>query len=101
VEELHAVTARLRAQRGEEPAGLVAQLGLRPASGGSRVGIELVDGDLCRIQRDQVVVAGQREICALRDDGRRLIRVRPVADRVAEAPELVDALVLDRVEYGR
>jgi len=46
------------------------------------------------------MVAGQREICALRDHGRRLVRIRPVADRVAEAPELVDALVRDRVEDG-
>jgi hypothetical protein len=46
------------------------------------------------------MVADERQIGAAGDGRGRLVRVGPVADRVAEAPELVDPLALDRLEDG-
>jgi hypothetical protein len=100
VEEVDAASVRLRGQRGEERARGLVERGLRPARGGRGVRIELGDRDLVRPERDAVVVADEREVGASGDERRRLVGVGPVADRVAEAPELVDVLVVDRRQNG-
>jgi hypothetical protein len=46
------------------------------------------------------VVADERDVGALRDGRSRLVRARPVPDRVAEAPDLVYAVTIDRGEYS-
>ena len=64
--------------------------------GDAGVAVELVEVD--RPAHGEVVVAREADVGPLRDGGAALVRPRPVADEVAEAPELVRRLLVDRRE---
>jgi len=97
VEELGAVLARLRIQRGQERARSGVQLLARPARGGRRVAVEFLDAELP--EDDEVVVPDETQMGALRHDLAAAVRCRPVTDDVAEAPDGVRRGVVDRREH--
>src|SRR5262249_34699635 len=94
VVELRARARRRRLERAQERERLRLDHLARPARGGGGVAVELVDGE--RAGDGEVVVAGEAERGALGDDRAAAIRARPVAHRVAETPDLVDALCVHR-----
>ena len=98
VEELGALGLRLGREALEEGAVLVQQHRPRPASGRSRVGAELVQVE--PPEDAQVVVADEAERARSRMSVDHLVRARPVADEVAQAPELVRRVGVDRLEDG-
>ncbi len=68
----------------------------RPARRDGGLAAELLEVD--RSPDGEIVVAGEADVGPLRDQCAALVRPRPVADEVAEAPELVRRLRLDRRE---
>ena len=70
----------------------------RPGGGDRGVHRELLDVELA--EHDEIVVADQAQVGGLAGERHALVGLRPVADKVAEAPELVDALRLDVGEHG-
>ena len=56
--------------------------------------------DVERAQHREVVVADQRDRAALADQGGAGVGLDPVAEHVAEAPDLLDPGLLDRLEHG-
>ena len=98
MEELGAIDLRLRLEALEEGAVLVEQDGPRPPHDRSRVRAELLQVE--PPEDAQVVVADEAQVRALADDGGHLVRARPVADEVAQAPELVRRVGVDRLEDG-
>jgi hypothetical protein len=86
--------------RGLEPVEELLRLGRehlpRPPRRDRRLAAELLEVD--RPAHGEVVVAGETDIRPLRDRRAALVRPRPVADEVAEAPELVRRLRVDRRE---
>ena len=98
VEERDALPVRRGAKREQELAGLVGQLLPRPAGGRGGVRVELRLRDAGGADGDEVVVADEPDVRPSLDRGRGVVGARPVADRVAEAPEFVDAVGLDGAE---
>jgi hypothetical protein len=98
VEELGAIDLRLRLEALEEGAVLVEQHRARPPHDRSRVRAELLQVEPS--EDAQVVVADEAQLRALADDVGHFVRARPVADEVAEAPELVRRVGVDRLEDG-
>jgi len=96
VVESDSVRLPLRLEPVEERLRLGLQHAARPASGDRRLAAEL--GEVDRAAHGEVVVAGEADIGPLGDRGAALVRVRPVADEVAEAPELVRGVRVDRCE---
>ena len=70
----------------------------RPACGHAGIGGELRDVE--HAGDDEVVVAAQADGGALAHERQALARLAAVADDVAEAPELVDALLAGVLEHG-
>jgi len=98
VEERHAGAHGVRPERLEEGARLVVELAGRPAGAHRRVGGEELEVEPA--EHAEVVVSDQADVGALGDDARALVRSRPVPYEVPEAPELVGALAVDRLEDG-
>ena len=98
VEELGAIGLRLRLETLEEGAVLVEQHCLRPPHDRSRVRAELLQVELP--EDAEVVVADEARLRPLADDVDHLVRARPVADEVTQAPELVRRVGVDRLEDG-
>src|SRR5262249_28520594 len=97
VEELRALALAGWLERGEEVAQPVVELVRGPACAPRRVGWER--GGIRAADRGEVVVSEQADVGAV---ARRLdapVRLRAVADDVAEAPDLVGALALDVCEH--
>ena len=63
-----------------------------------RVGRELVEVE--PPEDAEVVVADEADRGTLANDGDHLVRARPVADEVAQAPQLVRRVGVDRLEDG-
>ena len=90
-----AVRGSLRLRAGREAPSTAASSTSRVQSGRDRgVAVELLEVD--RPAHREVVVAGEADVGPLRDRGAALVRPRPVADEVAETPELVRRLRVDR-----
>src|SRR4051794_38803685 len=89
------VLGRQRAQRLE--VALADRLA-RPARRGGRTGRELLQRERARDR--EVVVAGEHDVAARERELDAQIRLRAVADEVAEAPDLVDVGGVDGVEDG-
>jgi hypothetical protein len=96
VEELRAIDLRLRLEALEVVAVLVEEHGPRPRRDSRRVGAELVEVEAP--EHPEIVVADEAEPCPLADDLDDLVGARAVADQVAEAPELVRRVGVDRFE---
>jgi len=69
-----------------------------PAGRDRRLAPEL--GEVDRAANGEVVVACETDVGPLGDRGAALVRPRPVADEIAETPELVRRLRLDCGENG-
>src|SRR5213078_797921 len=95
--ERHARPLALRRERVEVRARLRGEDAERPERGRGRVAAELaqVDGP----PHGEVVVPAQADRGPRLDRRAALVRVRPVADEVAEAPELVRRVGVDRRQY--
>src|SRR4051812_46696002 len=87
------VLGRQRAQRLE--VALADRLA-RPARRGGRTGGELLERE--RAGDGQVVVAGEHDVAAAERELDAQIRLRAVADEIAQAPDLVDPGGVDGVE---
>jgi hypothetical protein len=96
VVERDSVGEPLRLEPVEERAPLRIEHLARPSRREPGVAVELEEVD--RAAHGQVVVAGEADVGALRDRRAALVRARPVADEVAEAPELVRRVRVDRGE---
>ena len=96
--ELGALGLRLGLEALEVGAVLVEQDGLRPARARRRVGRELVEVEAP--EHAEVVVADEADRGPLADDLDHLVRARAVADEVAQAPERVRRVGVDRLEDG-
>ncbi len=99
VEELGAGARRLRGKPAEEAPSLLRERPLRPADGDGGVAVEVVDRQ--GADDRQVVVAGEAERRILLDPLAAAVRLGPVADDVAEAPELVGGLRRHLGQNGR
>src|SRR5262249_12221205 len=98
VEELDAVAPAQRLLRLQELPRALGQHAARPARGLDRVAGELRQVD--RPEHAEIVVPGEADRRTPLDRRAAGIRARPVADEVAEAPELVRLLPLDLREDG-
>jgi hypothetical protein len=98
VVELGAVDPGLGLQALEIGAALVQENGSRPAGDGRSIGRELVQGE--PPEDPEVVVADEADPRPLANDLDHLVGPRPVADQVAEAPELLRRVGVDRLEDG-
>src|SRR4029077_17289919 len=96
VVEGDAVRGALGLERFEERARLLVEHVARPAGCDPGFSAELQEID--RPEDAQVVVARETDFRAVRDQRAALVPPRPVSDEVAEAPELVRRLRLDRCE---
>ena len=96
VVERDAVGEALRFQAVEESLRLGRQNTPGPGRGDTRLAAELLEVD--RPPDREVVIPRQADVGPLRDRGAALVRSRPVADEIAEAPELVRRLLVDRRE---
>ena len=96
VEELGALDLRLRREALEIRAVLVEEHGLGPARRHGRVRCEVVQVEPA--EDAEVVVADQADALPLADELRRLVRSRPVADEIAQAPDLVRGVGVNRPE---
>ena len=96
VVELGALDLRLRREALEIRAVLVEQHGLRPARRDGRVRCEIVQVELA--EDAEIVVADEADALPLADQRGHLVRSRPVADEVAQAPHLVRRIGVDRPE---
>jgi voltage-gated potassium channel len=96
VEELRAVLLGTRFEPLEERARFVCQHALRPARRCRGVAGEVRDPE--RSADDEVVVAGEAQASPLLHERAALVRPGPVANRVAEAPDRIDAFLVDRRE---
>jgi hypothetical protein len=98
VEEFRALSFRLRGQALEVRARLLAQHGSRPACTEGGVERELVEVD--RTEDPEIMVSGEPDSSPFRGEPAAGVRARPVADDVAEGPDLVGRVPVDRVENG-
>ncbi len=96
VVELDTVSGSRRLERFEERLRLRLQHFPGPPGRDCRLAAELLQID--RAPYGQVVVPRETDVGPLRDQGATLVRPGPVADEVAETPELVRRLRLDRRE---
>ena len=96
VEEAELPVGGMGFERLEERARAVFQVLLRPAGACGRVGRELLDVEPA--EHREIVVSDQRERRVLGHERAARIRVGPVTYEVAEAPDLVDRVLLDRSE---
>ncbi len=98
VEEADLTALALRLELAQELQRLLADVCPRPLD---RQGGRLGEGvDIERPQHREVVVADQRDRAALAHEGGAGIGLDPVAEHVAEAPDLLGAGLLDRLEHG-
>ena len=95
VEELDALDLGAGPEAFEKLTRLLRQLLRRPNRGRGRLGVELLDVDPSRAQRDEIVVADQNETRPLSHERAALIRAGAVADGVAEAPNRIRRLAAD------
>ena len=93
VEELGLVARPGRLERAEPGAVLLAEHVTRPVGGAGRIAAEL--REIERADHREVVVAAERRVGASPDQRAALVRLRPVADDVPEAPQLVRRLAVD------
>ena len=100
VVERDLASIRGRSERLEEDARLVGQRVARPPRCRSGLGVEVLDCHLPGAEHDQVVVADEREVSPLLRNGAALVGARAVPDGVAEVPDLVGSLLLQRCEHG-
>src|SRR5439155_5153207 len=98
VEELGAGRLRGRCQSREPLPLLLAEHLPCPVRRAGRIAAELRDVE--RAEDGQVVVPAQAQRRPLADEVDTFVRARPVADEVAEAPELVDRFGVDLAEDG-
>ena len=91
VDHLHPVARPLRLARGEEAARLVVEDAPRPARDRCRVGGELAQ--LETAEHAEIVVPGEADLRARRELRRASVRLRPVADEIAETPDLVRSIL--------
>ena len=98
VKEADVLSLRRRVQLPEEVQGPLGDVLLRPDDG-SR-GRLRERGDIKGSKYGQVVVADQAEVAALADEIGARVRLRPVADHVSQAPDLLDTGLLDLLEDG-
>ena len=98
VEERDAGARPLGPEGLEEPARVLRELNPGPAGARGRVGGEEVE--VKPAEHAEIVVPDEADVGALADDARALVRPRPVPYEVPEAPELVGALAVDRLEDG-
>ena len=98
VEELRARALRERLERFQECACVVVQDALCPAGRDAGVVGERDHRNLS--EHDQIVVPGQAQRRPFAHERRALVRPRPVADDVAETPELVEPAGVDLREHG-
>src|SRR5581483_8382049 len=84
-------------ERPEPGALVVAEHARRPVRGGRRVTRELLDVE--RAENGEIVIAAERDVDPLAYQVAALIRLRSIADDVAEAPHLVGRGTLDVGEH--
>ena len=98
VEEADPLALAFRLQLAQELQRVLADVCPRPLDRQRR---RLGEGvDVERAQHREVVVADQRDRAALADQGGAGVGLDPVAEHVAEAPDLLGAGLLDRREHG-
>src|SRR5439155_22834127 len=98
VEELDPPAPAGRPKRPKIGPRLVGQHLLRPARALDRLGREVDEVELA--QHAEIVIPDEAELRALGDLRAARVRTRPVADEVAEAPELVRPRLVDGSEHG-
>src|SRR4029079_9119168 len=98
VKELDAFALALRPQRLEERPRALRQHASSPARGRDRVAGELFEVDLA--EHAEIVVPREADRGTPLDRCAARVRPRPVADEVAEAPELVRLFPLHVLETG-
>jgi voltage-gated potassium channel len=96
VEELRTVRLGARLESLEEGPCVVSEHALRPARRCCSIAREVRQAE--RAGDDEVVIAGQAQVGPCLDERAALVRPGPVADRVAETPDGVDALLVDPCE---
>ena len=97
VVELHARSLAAGRQRAEDAHRLGGDRRGGPARRRSRVGGE--HGDVDRVGHNHVVVSGETGRRAGVDRGHAGVGVGAVADQIAEAPDLIDAGLIDPAEH--
>ena len=96
VEEVDAVGCAGGLKALQKRARALRELPCRPDCRRRRLVVEVADADLA--ERDEVVVADEADVAPLPHDVAALVRQRPVADDVAEAPDRVHALRVDLLQ---
>ena len=97
VEEPDALALAPGLQRLEERTRLRLEVLGRPGVADGRVGRE--DLEVEAAEGGEVVVSYQAHVRPLRHEGAAAVRARAVADEVAQAPELVGRVPVDRLEH--
>jgi len=85
VEQLSLLGRRTRREPVEVRARVLIEHRLGPAGRGRRVGVEQRDVDAA--QAGEIMVSDEADVRALPDDRAAFIRLRAVADEVAQAPD--------------